>query len=828
MELNLTPEAKEVIIFVRNEVDKRPGRGTEFLLLGILRQRDTVAAQILSEFGIDFTRVREIIKSMEEKLGGGPTAVQELEQGLFGGNIFQSFEKARRYIEGTQEEAENFRRVMDSTFDAAEKLGHYYISPEHFLLGLLSRDCKATQILKKLGADLKQIEKKTLDFLEGKKTKYSSKASAIPTPRLDHFGRDLTKLAREGKLDPVIGREKEIERLTQILCRRTKNNPVLIGEAGVGKTAIAEGLAQRIAKGLVPEVLSNKRVVTMELGGIVAGTIYRGQFEQRMEEIIREIRTAKNIILFVDEVHTLVGAGAGQGAMDASNILKPALSRGELQCIGATTLNEYRKYIEKDSALERRFQPITVLEPSVKETIEILKGLRDKYEAFHGVKITDEAIVAAVKNSHRYIQGRFLPDKAIDVMDEAAARIKLQSSIPPEGVKKLEKEIEQITREKDRAVKAQDFGKAAALRDRVEELKEELAQVKIRPTEKNKGAEAPEVTEKEVADIVSSWTGVPIQDLTEEEQAKLIRMEENLQKEVIGQNGAVKAISQSIRRARAGVKNIKRPVGVFFFIGPTGVGKTYLARNLAKFLFGKEEALVQLDMSEYMEKFNISRLIGAPPGYVGYQEGGELTEKVRRQPYSVILLDEIEKAHPDVYNTLLQIMDDGRLSDNLGHAVDFRNTVLIMTSNLGTEQLARGTSVGFEADKSEGLSFQEISNRVTAELKKNFRPEFLNRIDEIVVFNSLGRKEIKKIVDLMLDEVRVALDEKDIKLEVTDAAKNLIVEQGYDPDFGARPLRRTIQRLIENPLSEKILEGKFKEGDTVKVSKKDNELVFEK
>ncbi len=822
--MNFTPEVAKAITLAKKEAMRLEDDsvGTEHLLLGLLHQRDIVATQVLRELGVDRTRVYEIIESMKEGMGGG---IISPSKGFFS-EFFQP--------EFNEESHIAIRRAILYARDAG------IINTEHLLIGLIGGGCvagggtTAAQILTKLGVNLQGLKERVLILLKEKGKEKETKPSLheeagtvrTSTPILDQFGRDLTALAKEGKLDPVIGRKKEIERLMQILCRRTKSNPVLIGEAGVGKTAIAEGLAQKIAKSEVPEVLANKRVVTMELGGIVAGTIYRGEFEKRMEEILREIRAAKNIILFIDEVHTLIGAGGAQGAIDASNILKPALARGELQCIGATTLNEYRKYIEKDSALERRFQPIMVLEPTVKETIEILKGLRDKYEVFHGVKITDGAITAAVKNSHRYIQDRFLPDKAIDVMDEAAARTKLKTRIVPEEVKKLEREIEQVEKEKDATVKAQEYEKAADIREKRNELKEKLEQKKAQWAQ-NKESQAPEVTEKEVADIVSSWMGIPLQDLTEEEQMKLIRMEETLKEAVIGQNEAVKIISQSIRRVRAGVKSIKRPVGVFFFIGPTGVGKTYLAKNLAKFLFGKEEALIQLDMSEYMEKFNVSRLIGAPPGYVGYQEGGELTEKVRRQPYSVILLDEIEKAHPDVYNILLQIMDDGRLSDNLGHSVDFRNTVLIMTSNLGTEQLIKGAKVGFEADQEKGLSYRDIRNQVLAEFKKSFRPEFLNRLDEVVVFHILGKKEIKKIVDLMLDGVGEALGEKGIKLKVTEPAKDLIVEQGYDPDFGARPLRRTIQRLIENPLSEKILAGKFKEGDTIRISMKEEGIVFD-
>ena len=686
----------------------------------------------------------------------------------------------------------------------------------------------AAQILTNLGADLEKVREEVVDLL-GEKISVEKTPQPTNTPTLDRYGRDLTELARNGELDPVIGREREIERVIQILSRRTKNNPVLIGEAGVGKTAIAEGIAQRIVEGSLPEPLLNKRLVTIELGSVVAGTKYRGEFEKRMERILNEIRKAKNIILFIDEIHTLVGAGAAEGAIDASNILKPALARGELQCIGATTFDEYRKYIERDEALERRFQTVMVNEPTVSQTIEILKGLRDRYEAFHRVKITDEALVAAAKLSHRYIQGRFLPDKAIDVMDEAAARVRLQSSVRPKKLKSVETELEQVRKEKEAAIRAQEFEKAAKLRDREKNLRRILMEEKTQwETERGKKAEEEVVTEKDIAYIVSSWTNIPIRDLTEEESKRLLRMEEAIHKRMVGQDEAIKAVCQSIRRAQAGVKNIRRPIGCFMFLGPTGVGKTELARSLAEFLFGDEDAMIRLDMSEYMEKFTVSRLTGAPPGYVGYEEGGELTEKVRRRPYSVVLLDEIEKAHPDVFNILLQIMEDGRLSDNLGHTVDFRNTVLIMTSNLGAEQIRSDSSLGFRSGEGGGMSYEEMKSRVLSELKHHFRPEFLNRLDEIIVFHALSQEEIKKIVDLILDEEKKLLKEKDIKLEVTPEARDLIAKEGYDPDFGARPLRRAIQRLIENPLSEEILQGKFKEGDTVIVTVENGRMVFTK
>ncbi|MCD6407192.1 ATP-dependent Clp protease ATP-binding subunit [Candidatus Aerophobetes bacterium] len=800
-----TERARRVILLAREEAKRldHDYLGTEHLLLGLIREGEGVAALALQNMGIDLEQVRQ---EVEKAVGRG------------GGSLFLS------QIPFTP----RAKKVLELAVTEARNLGHNYIGTEHLLLGLIREgEGVAAQILTNLGADLERVREEVVALL-GEKVSVDREPQPTNTPTLDRYGRDLTELARNGELDPVIGREKEIERVIQILSRRTKNNPVLIGEAGVGKTAIAEGIAQRIVEGSLPEPLLNKRLVTIELGSVVAGTKYRGEFEKRMERILNEIRKARNIILFIDEIHTLVGAGAAEGAIDASNILKPALARGELQCIGATTLDEYRKYIERDEALERRFQPVMVNEPTVKETIEILKGLRDRYEAFHRVKITDEAIEAAAKLSHRYIQGRFLPDKAIDVMDEAAARVRLQSSVRPKKLKSVESELEQIRKEKEAAIRAQEFEKAAKLRDKEKNLRRILMEERTQwEAEKGKKIEEEAVTAKDIAYIVSSWTNIPLRDLTEEESRRLLRMEEALHKRMVGQDEAIKAVAQSIRRAQAGVKNIKRPIGCFMFLGPTGVGKTELARSLAEFLFGDEDAMIRLDMSEYMEKFTVSRLTGAPPGYVGYEEGGELTEKVRRRPYSVILLDEIEKAHPDVFNILLQIMEDGRLSDNLGHVVDFRNTVLIMTSNLGAEQIRSDASVGFRSTDG-GITYEEMKNRVLSELKRHFRPEFLNRLDEVIVFHPLSKEEIKQIVDRMLEEERKLLSEKDIKLEVTKEARDLIAEEGYDPDFGARPLRRAIQRLIENPLSEEILRGKFKDGDTVVVGVKDGQITFTK
>jgi len=800
-----TERARRVILLAREEAKRldHDYLGTEHLLLGLIREGEGVAALALQNLGIDLEQVRQ---EVEKAVGRG------------GGSLFL----------GQIPFTPRAKKVLELAVTEARNLGHNYIGTEHLLLGLIREgEGVAAQILTNLGADLEKVREEVVALL-GEKVSVERASQPSNTPTLDRYGRDLTQLARNGELDPVIGREKEIERVIQILSRRTKNNPVLIGEAGVGKTAIAEGIAQRIVAGSLPEPLLNKRLVTIELGSVVAGTKYRGEFEKRMERILNEIRKAKNIILFIDEIHTLVGAGAAEGAIDASNILKPALARGELQCIGATTLDEYRKYIERDEALERRFQPVMVNEPTVKETIQILKGLRDRYEAFHRVKISDQALEAAVRLSHRYIQGRFLPDKAIDVMDEAAARVRLQSSVRPKKLKSVESELEQIRKEKEAAIKAQEFEKAAKLRDKEKNLRRILMEERTQwEQKKGKKIEEEVVTEKDIAYIVSSWTNIPVRDLTEEESRRLLRMEEALHKRMIGQEDAIKAVAQSIRRAQAGVKNIKRPIGCFMFLGPTGVGKTELARSLAEFLFGDEDAMIRLDMSEYMEKFTVSRLTGAPPGYVGYEEGGELTEKVRRRPYSVILLDEIEKAHPDVFNILLQIMEDGRLSDSLGHTVDFRNTVLIMTSNLGAEQIRSGASMGFRSTEG-GMSYEEMKARVLSELKRHFRPEFLNRLDEVIVFHPLSKEEIKKIVGLMLEEERKLLKEKNIDLEVTAEAKDLIAEEGYDPDFGARPLRRAIQRLIENPLSEEILEGRFKEGDTVVVRVKDGQITFSK
>ncbi|HHX50137.1 MAG TPA: ATP-dependent Clp protease ATP-binding subunit, partial [Clostridia bacterium] len=647
------------------------------------------------------------------------------------------------------------------------------------------------------------------------------------TPTLDSFGRDLTSIAREGKLDPVVGRQKEIERVIQVLSRRTKNNPVLIGEPGVGKTAIAEGLAQRIVDNKVPETLANKRVVTLDMASLVAGSKYRGEFEERMRKVIQEIRTVGNIVLFIDELHTLIGAGAAEGAIDAANILKPALARGELQTIGATTIDEYRKHIEKDAALERRFQPIMVGEPTVEETIEILKGLRDRYEAHHRVTISDEALVAAAKLSDRYISDRFLPDKAIDLIDEAASRVRLDIHTAPPQVKELEARLEKTKNEKEAAVNAQEFETAASLRDEEQKIRSQLEQVKKAWNDK-RGKEDSVVGEENIASIVSSWTGIPVTRLEEKETERLLKLEEILHKRVIGQEEAVKALAKAVRRARAGLKDPKRPVGSFIFLGPTGVGKTELARALAEALFGDEEAMVRLDMSEYMEKHTVSRLVGAPPGYVGYEEAGQLTEAVRRHPYSVILLDEIEKAHPEVFNILLQVLEDGRLTDAKGRTVDFRNTVIIMTSNVGAGTLRRQGRVGFGGAETEADAYEKMKDNIMSELKKTFRPEFLNRVDEPVVFHSLNREHIKRIVDLMIEELNGRLQDHGLKVEVTPAAAEVLTNEGFDENFGARPLRRAILRLIEDPLSDGLLEGKFQEGDTILAEAEEGKIIFRK
>src|SRR2546422_10179878 len=710
-----------------------------------------------------------------------------------------------------------FSRVLDRAADEAKRLEDDYISTEHLLLALdaVPRD----QLL----AALKEVRGGQRVTSQDPEGTYQA---------LEKFGRDLTAAAEEGKLDPVIGRDEEIRRVIQVLSRRTKNNPVLIGEPGVGKTAIPEGLAQRIVRGDVPEVLRNKRVVQLDLAALVAGTKYRGEFEERMKKVMDEIRKAQNeVVLFVDELHTLVGAGAAEGAIDASNILKPALARGELQCIGATTLDEYRKYVERDAALERRFQPILVSEPSVEQTIEILKGLRERYESHHGVTISDEALVAAATLAEKYIADRFLPDKAIDLMDEASSKIRLQASFLPQEVRQAVEKAERVRREKEEAIKNQDFEKAAQLRDKERVLRQKLEELES-SWKREKGRDISTVTGEDIADVVSSWTGIPVTRLVEEETQRLLKMEESIHERIVGQEEAVSAVAKAVRRARTGLKDPRRPVGSFIFLGPSGVGKTELARALAEFLFGDENALIRIDMSEYSERHTISRLVGSPPGYVGYEEGGQLTEAVRRRPFSIVLFDEIEKAHPEIFNVLLQILDDGRLTDAQGRAVDFKNAVIIMTSNVGAPLLEKEVAIGFKPTRDEltamDSAYARMKEHITEELRRTFRPEFLNRIDEVIIFRPLTGDQIKAIADILIARVQRELRGQNMQLELTEAAKDLLAKEGFDPTFGARPLRRTIQRLIEDQLSDELLRGSFTPGDTVVVDARDERIVFER
>ncbi len=700
------------------------------------------------------------------------------------------------------------------------------------MLGLIREgEGVAARVLEAMGADLERVRAQVVYLLgEEGTTGYTKQSSKTPT--LDEFGRDLTKLAREGKLDPVIGREREIERVIQVLSRRTKNNPALIGEPGVGKTAITEGLAQRIVRGDVPEILRNKRVVQLDLAALVAGTKYRGEFEERMKKVMDEIRKAQSeVVLFVDELHTLVGAGAAEGAIDASNILKPALARGELQCIGATTLDEYRKYVERDAALERRFQPILVSEPTVEQTIEILKGLRERYEAHHGVTISDEALAAASTLAEKYIADRFLPDKAIDLMDEASSKIRLAASFLPQEVRQAVEKVDRVRREKEESIKNQDFEKAAQLRDKERVLRQKLEELES-SWKREKGRDISTVTADDIADVVSSWTGIPVTRLVEEETQRLLKMEASIHERIIGQEEAVSAVAKAVRRARTGLKDPRRPVGSFIFLGPTGVGKTELARALAEFLFGDENALIRIDMSEYSERHTISRLVGSPPGYVGYEEGGQLTEQVRRRPFSVVLFDEIEKAHPEIFNALLQILDDGRLTDAQGRTVDFKNAVIIMTSNVGAPLLEKEVAIGFKPTSDERQAFEgayaRMKEHITEELRRTFRPEFLNRIDEVIIFRPLTSDQLKSIVDILIARVQRELRGQSMSLELTAAAKDLLAKEGFDPTFGARPLRRTIQRFIEDQLSDELLRGNFSTGDTVVVDARDGRIVFER
>lgn len=818
-----TERARKVIILAKEEAKRfnHDYIGTEHILLGLIKEGESVAAAVLQNLGLSLDTIR---LEVEKLVQFGPSTI----------------------VSGDIPFTPKAKKVIELAMDEARRLGHNYIGTEHLLLGLIKEgEGVASHVLMNIGLDLNKVRSEVIKLLgssapsqgtgggappaggqSGGGSGSGSKSAKTKTPALDAFGRDLSQLARDGKLDPVVNRVDEIERVIQILARRTKNNPVLLGEAGVGKTAIVEGLAQRIISSDVPEVLIDKRIVVLDLALMVAGTKYRGQFEERIKAVMDEIRRSENVIIFIDELHTLVGAGGAEGAIDASNILKPALSRGEIQCIGATTLDEYRKYIEKDAALARRFQTINVDPPNVDETVAILKGLRDKYEAHHRVKITDEAIEHAAKLSDRYITGRFLPDKAIDLIDEAGSRARLSVTTLPKDLKKLEADIEQFKNEKEASIKGQDFERAAKLRDKERQAREELNRIK-RSWKESKSEVEIQVTGEDIAVIVSKWTGVPLQRLEEKETTRLLRTEDELHKRVIGQEEAIKATANAIRRSRSGLRNPRRPIANFIFLGPTGVGKTLLARALAEFMFGDQEAVIQIDMSEYGEKFNVSRLVGAPPGYVGYEEGGQLTEKIRRRPYSVVLLDEIEKAHPDVFNILLQVMEDGRLTDSYGRRVDFRNTIIIMTSNVGADLIKRQGDIGFRP-QGDNETHDAMKMKLLDEAKKVFRPEFLNRVDDIIVFHQLTRSDLEKVIEIELKEVKDRLKEQRMELVLSPEVVKFLIDKGYDPTYGARPLKRTIQRYIENVLAEDILTGKFHEGDTVKAEVRGEFIVFEK
>jgi ATP-dependent Clp protease ATP-binding subunit ClpC len=832
---NFTPRAQQVLALARKEADRFSHNyvGTEHILLGLIKLGQGVAVNVLERMGLDLDRVR---MEVEKEVGTGTA-------GQSGGNIPYT---------------PRVKKVLALADKEAKALNHSYVGTEHILLGLLREgDGVAARVLQQLEVDIQTCRNEILaeidpnytpsdqaddgdaddsdeeedPFPDGEKSAAGNQEAPegkTKTPALKAFGRDLTKSAKEGELDPVIGRESEIERVIQILCRRTKNNPVLIGEAGVGKTAIAEGLAQEIASGNVPEILRDKRVITLDLALMVAGTKYRGQFEERIKAVMDEIRKVKNVILFIDELHTIVGAGSAEGAMDASNIIKPALSRSEMQCIGATTLNEYRKYIEKDAALERRFQQVKVDEPSPEDAVKILYGLRTKYETHHKARYTPAAIEASVKLTARYLTGRYLPDKAIDVLDEAGSRARISQMTRPPAIKELEAEIETINKDKLAAIAEQDFEKAAAMRDA-----EKHAKKKLEDTLKAWRAQSEEaiieVDEDDIMAVVSKWTGVPLRRMEESETEKLLKMEDELQGRVIGQNEAVKSISKALRRSRADLKDPRRPIGSFLFLGPTGVGKTYLARNLAEFMFGDPDALIQIDMSEYMEKFTSSRLIGSPPGYVGYEEGGQLSEQVRRRPYSVILFDEVEKAHPDVMNLLLQILEEGMVTDSMGRKVDFRNTIIILTSNVGASTIKRQSTLGFNAMTADEADFDTMKEKIIEEAKRSFKPEFLNRLDELVVFHMLEKPDLSRIIDLEISKLAKRLKEKSITLELTESSRDLLIAKGYDPSYGARPMRRAVERYLEDPLAEALLRGDIKGGDHVEVIRRDNsdELLFQ-
>ncbi|MDI9480764.1 MAG: ATP-dependent Clp protease ATP-binding subunit [Bacillota bacterium] len=820
-----TQRARNAVIYAQEEARQlnHPAIGTEHILLGLLKEGEGVGARALLNMGIDLDRVRsEVTRVIGQGHGEAEPA------------------------DGDLPVTPRAKKVFNLAFDEARLQGVNYVGTEHILLALLrEEEGVAGQVLTEMGVKLDHLRQQVMTLLGGDAQSphtgvYQDPSVNFPppqgsskrkpkskTPTLDSFSRDLTQDAAEGRLDPVIGRNKEIERVVQILSRRTKNNPVLIGDPGVGKTAIVEGLAQRIVENQVPEILGNKRVVALDLSAMVAGTKYRGEFEDRLTKIVAEIKNAGDVVVFIDEMHTIVGAGAAEGAIDAANILKPSLARGEIQCVGATTLDEYRKHIEKDAALERRFQPIMVDEPTLEESIEILKGLRDRYEAHHAVKIGDDAIEAAVQLSFRYISDRYLPDKAIDLIDEASSRVRLANYVVPDDIKEGENRLQELIKEKEEAINAQEYEKAAQLRDEEQKLKEQIESERKEWANK-RSLEMGTVGEEDIAAIVSSWTGIPVSKLAEEESERLVHLEEILHQRVVGQEEAVKAVARAVRRARAGLKNPQRPIGSFVFLGPTGVGKTELARALAEAMFGSDDAVIRLDMSEYMEKHAVARMIGSPPGYVGYDEGGQLTEKIRRKPYSVILLDEIEKAHPDVFNILLQVLEDGRLTDGQGRTVDFRNAVVIMTSNVGAESVRNAKVVGFTSAADSEADYEKMKERMLEQMKHTFRPEFLNRIDETIVFQSLTEKELTEIVDLLMEELKTRVTENGYSLQVSDSAKELILKKGYDPAFGARPLKRAIQRLVEDTVSEEILKRTVTPGDTIMVDASDDEIVIRK
>ena len=801
-----TERAKKVLVYAQDEATRFNHNyiGTEHLLLGLLREGDGIAAKVLGNLGVELNKVRSAVEFI---IGRG-----------------------ERMVVGDINLTPRAKRVIELAVEEARRLGHNYIGTEHLLLGLVREgEGIAAGVLESLGVNLDKVRAQVVQVVShgAMETQQRSGKKASKTPLMDQMGVDLTAAARRDELDPVIGRVEEIERVIQILSRRTKNNPALVGDPGVGKTAIVEGLAQRIVSGDVPESLKGRRLLTLDIGSLVAGTKYRGEFEERLKKVIEELKASDDTMIFIDELHTLVGAGAAEGAVDAANILKPALARGELQAIGATTADEYRKYIEKDAALERRFQPVKVGEPTIEETIDILRGVRERYEDHHKVKIPDESIKLAAEMAGRYVTDRFLPDKAIDVIDEASAKVKIRAGSTPQELRELIAEIEEIVSQKDIAIAESDFETADELRAqerasraRAEQLETDWAEARRDVT--------PEVTVDDILSVVSVWTGIPVSRIAEEESQRLLQMEEELHKTVVSQNEAIETLAKAVRRARAGLKDPKRPIGSFIFLGPTGVGKTLLARALAEFMFGSQDSLIRIDMSEYMERHSVSRLVGAPPGYVGYEDAGQLTEAVRRRPYSVILLDEIEKAHPDVFNILLQLMEDGRVTDTHGRTVDFRNTIVIMTSNIGAQLIKRSSGIGFVVSDggeiAEEDEYKRMAGKVTGELKKAFRPEFLNRIDATVVFRALTRKDIHKIVDLELDLVRERLVEHEIELEITEDAMDLLAEKGYDPDFGARPLRRAIQDLLEDPLAEKLLAGDFAAGDKVSIERDGDEL----